>query len=603
MSIPNRGRRSTGRQKVSAQRSKQRKRGKGSRPVHKRLSSLSYASRVYEALDTPVSLSCYLLLKNREYEQLVRKRILPSDYLQESGESFFRDWQSVNLLAKLESLDTGIDTEAVAVKGFLECEAKCQATNASFRDGTYDRLNGRVDSILMNAARKISTILGRVPELSELDFAFGPGATYGVRGETSAYNKITSILECTPALAHSVQELLEEFPGWIPDGIHDVHLVNGSELVIVSKNAVTGRPICIPTLLGGMAQKGIGSWIRKRLKRFGIDLNDQSQNQRLASCARAQGLATVDFKSCSDLIAYLLVYEVCPIDWATFLDRFREPQYLREGKWYNFHKFSSMGNAYTFELMTTILYGIACACCEELGIEFQTGVNLSVYGDDVVIPQAAFDLFSQVTGVCGFTVNIKKSFFEGVFFESCGHDYFMDDFVRPFQIDAEPNKRRVAFYYANTISRLAARYSALKKSDPYVFKRLFGVYNWCVGCVRPSARLYGPEGYGDGHLVTSSTEGSARDPMFDGWWFKTIVEKPIRTPLEDVPLGYALYSIRVPHKEKPYVLDIREPLHWGSGYSVRGRTRDKTQKVFCPSVWHGVGGVSLDDAHTVTNPY
>lgn len=564
---------------------------------HNRLSTVSFAAKLFEALDTPVSLSCYLLLKSGEYGQLVRKDISPLSYLDSDADLFYRDYQSVKLLSSFPGFDTGIDTELEALKKFVESEASCLHTNEQFRSRTYDCLNNRVDGILLNAARKISTILGSVPKLEDLDFSFGPGAAFGVRGETSVYNKITSTLECTTAFSHLLGEFLSEFPGWIPDGTQSANLVCGSELVVVPKNAKVGRPICIEPLLNGLYQKGVGSFLKRRLKRFGIDLSDQSRNQSLALKAIDFDLATVDFSSASDTISYNVVMDLLPIDWFQFLDIARSPQFFRDGTWYNFQKFSSMGNAYTFELETLIFYALACACCEELGVSYQTGQNLSVYGDDVIIPRRAYDLFSQVTAVCGFTVNLKKSFSDGVFFESCGHDYFNRSFVRPFQFDKEPNKLNVAFYYANTILRFQARLQKIPTRDfsrPAVDSALRRVYDWCVGCISPSDRLYGPEGYGDGHLITSSVPSQNRDETFDGWWFRSIVEKPIRIPLDEVPIGYALYF----NKGKPperWVLDIREPLHNGGGYSVRSRTKFSRTKVFCFATWDGPGDVKYDE--------
>lgn len=572
-----------------------------------RLNALDYASRFFEALDTPVSLGCALRLKYGEHAQLVQMSIRPEDY--RTTHDFQIDYQAVKLLSKYPFLDTGIDREAVALQKFRDAEALCKETNQRFRDREHGHLLGdRVERVLSYAQRKISLILGSLPSLEQMHFSFGPGAAYGVRGDTSVFNKVTSTLECTYAFADKLQEFLEEFPGWIPEGTATVRLVPGSQLTFVPKDAKTDRPICIEPLLNGLYQKGFGSWIRKRLRSFGVNLDDQGVNQKLAKLAIDRKLATVDFASASDTVSYRLVMDLLPIDWFEALDVARCPRFEYQGCWENFHKFTSMGNAYTFELETLIFYALACGCCEELGLEYRTGENLSVYGDDVIIPQDAFHLFQEVTVACGFKLNIEKSFSNGVFFESCGHDYFLGQLVRPILIKRQLNTLTAAFYAANTvrrfIGRLASAYSAPRNAGPSsdtVIRRLHGVHSWVVGRIPKSHRLLGPEGYGDGHLITEIDEASPRRARHGwcGWLFRTYTERSVKVRKESWPTAYALYFVRdvlteasrprsrrelMPHGRM--LVDIPEPLDNGSGYSIRGRVVLRRSEVFCHN-WLG----------------
>lgn len=566
---------------------------------HKRLDALSLAHRLWEAIDTPIALSCHILAKAGEFEQLVGKQVDPLSY--STPLKFALDYQCVKLLSRYPYLETGIDTKHVAYQSFIESETKCRLTNERFRSGDFSHLSESVRRALFGAQRKIATILGSVPSLEELSFSFGPGAAFGVRGDTSVFNKVNSTLECTYAFVGRLQEFLEEFPGWVPPGIHDVRIISGSQLTVVPKNAKTDRPICIEPLLNGLYQKGFGSYIRNRLSRFGVDLNDQSVNQRLAGLAIERELATVDLKSASDTISYLLVMDLLPQPWFEVLDVARSPRFLSEGKWYNFHKFTSMGNAYTFELETLIFYALATSVCEELKIDYTTGENLSVYGDDIIIPRAAFDLFSEVIEVCGFALNKEKSFSEGQFFESCGHDFFMGHFVRPFLLSKKLNTLPAAFYAANSIKRISKRFASIAlltgdDSFPYISGHLFDLHAWIVGCIRPQSRLVGPEGYGDGHLIGAVDKAdTTRHPSWDGWWFYTIVERPTRQSLVDVPTAYALYFAR---SLSPSDVDASQrlihlrkepdPVDNGSGYSVRGRTYLKRTKVFCNFTWQDI---------------
>lgn len=580
--------------------------------VRTNLNALTYAQKVWEGIDTPTSLSCYLLSKYGEMEQLVRMSVNPSNYV--DPQDFFLDYQSVKLLSKYPYLKTGIDTKAVAYEKFLESEAQCRRTNVRLRMRESGQLfSPDAEHVISLMQRKISHILGDVPSFDAMAFDFGPGAAYGVRGETSVFNKVTASLECTYALAGILPDFLAEFPAWVsPDIPATVSLIRGNQLSFVPKDAKTDRPICIEPLLNGLYQKGVGSWIRDRLRSHGINLNDQGTNQKLASQAVELGLATVDFSSASDTISYRTVLDLLPIDWFEFLDVARSPSYEYEGKWTSFQKFSSMGNAYTFELETLIFYALAYACAEVLGIPVRTGSNLSVYGDDVIIPQSTFHLFSEVGSLLGFTINKEKSFNEGLFFESCGSDYFDSVLVRPFLVKKRLDRLLPTFYAINTLHRMASRIPKGNPKGQSVGRRLMAFRQELIALVPMRNRRYGPEGYGDGHIVAeldfcmSNSKTISRHPSWDGWWFRTYGEVSTLVSRPDWPSSYALYFTRdqrfgenrIPSLFVQYENFGRDlnlsllgapsaPSKSGDGYAVRGRTRIRDLRVFCSSEWRG----------------
>jgi hypothetical protein len=548
-------------------------------------------------------LSCHLLAKYGEYKQLVSLAIDPANYV--DAQSFFLDHQSTQLLSKYPYLPTGINTKVVAREKFHQAELACLETNARFRKSSVHPFEGDVERILYTARRKIAEILGDVPDLEDMDFNFGPGAAYGVRGDTSVFNKVAATLECTYAFTTILSDFLSEFPGWINTGTHDVKLCEGSELTFVPKNAKTDRAICIEPLLNGLYQKGVGSWIRDRLKRFGIDLRDQRVNARLASTAHLSGLATVDFASASDTIAYALVLDLLPIDWFEFLDVARCPRYEDDDGWKSFQKFSSMGNAYTFELESLIFYALAYACMQEEGVRPMTGVNLSVYGDDVIIPQVCYDLFARVTGVCGFTVNNEKSFKNGLFYESCGHDYFNGTLVRPYLIKEKLDGLKT-YYAINSLARISRRIPpdpAHKAGSRYAIRSaLKACHSRIVNSLPSHFRVAGPEGYGDGHLIANTDEFIGGHPrlhkVFDGFVFSTYTEVPVvrkiatkdaveggENPLPFGNKGYALYFVRAQVAPPPRVLygvkEIPRAVDHGVGYAVRGKTRIQKVASLC----------------------
>lgn len=546
-----------------------------------RESALPVALRLCWALDSPGSLHAHALLSNQQYRDYAEHRVDPAKYAEPLG--YFCDAQAFAILSKFEPLKTGIDKEAVAKQKFLSAEDQCLVTNARIRSGYVE--NPRVAAIIAVARRKIAEILGPVPSLADMTFKFGPGATFGVRGETTSYNKLVSQPECTYAFQPVLQEFLEEFPGWFPEGtIVDVSLTPGSELTFVPKNAKTYRSICIEPTLNALYQKGCGTYLRSRLKRWGVDLDNQQINQYFASAAKAMGLCTVDFSSASDTIAYLAVMELLPIDWFEFLEVARCPRYKAEGNWYNFQKFSSMGNAYTFELETLIFFAVAKATAE-VEMRDHRLATVSVYGDDVIISQHLFTPFLEACEWLGFTINLEKTFTQGSFFESCGSDYFDGILVRPTYFKDDSRKVTQFFYFHNSLLRIAHALRSIHQ-DHRRANRVDDVRRWLLDQGPRSWYLWGPEGYGDGHLVGPLNGAFRNAPNgWQGWVFNTLVERPRTLNMSEWPTSYALY-----HSDDSSSWD--RPRNSGGmpseGAPVRGRTIIKKVRTICFGHWNGL---------------
>jgi len=548
--------------------------------ARKGFDSLSLASQVYEALDTPKSLACYLMLKYNEHDQLATAKVCPSDYTDHA--SFFSDLQSVKLLAKYPYLKTTRDRRAVALKKFLAAEEQCRLTNERLREASC--CNSSVASVIFRAQRKIASILGPVPSYESLDFRFGPGASFGTRGDTSVYRKVdVTALQSTYDLSAELGDFLAEFPGWIENPA-TVELVQGSELTFVPKDAKTDRPICIEPLLNGLYQLGVGSHLKKRLLRFGIDLRDQTINQKLAGSAQRLGLATVDFESASDTISFNTVLELLPIDWFEFLNIARCSRYRLENSWFNFQKFSSMGNGYTFELETLIFYAIAKACAEELDVPTCEGEDIHVYGDDVILPSALYDLFCEVTKYLGFTVNTEKSFTRGVFYESCGADYFDGTEVRPFFFKRKVDNITGAFYAHNTIRSIREKACRPGKGhETGVYSRRYNsltrICDRIVRTVPEHHRCFGPAHLGDaffhaGQDTILASASAKRHKFWCGWVLKGFVEKPFIVRKDEWPRAYALYHAQ-------FLGGDADPA--SAGYAIRNRSRPQKITIFVPT--------------------
>jgi hypothetical protein len=276
-----------------------------------------------------------------------------------------------------------------------------------------------------------------------------------------------------------------------------VTLASG-KLAFVPKSSKEDRSIVVEPVLNGLIQKGIGSYMKTIFKKKGLDLTDQSRNQKLACIGSIDGsLATVDLSSASDTISYALVWDLLPYDWASLLDACRSESVTYKGKTYILEKFSSMGNAFTFELESLIFYSIAHSVCFHLGLDTSL---VNTFGDDIILPTEGYPLLEKCLSWAGFVVNRDKSYASGPFRESCGADYLGGFDIRPYYLREKVSESTLYtmhnFFIRNCERKLA---EAVKEF------------------IREDIALYGPDGYGDGHLIGDYVPRLNRKYKRDGY--------------------------------------------------------------------------------------
>lgn len=441
------------------------------------------------------------------------------DYAGLSAEDSRNVRQALAFYSKRKDLTIpGVDRRKVAYDKFVEAEALCRETNSIFRSysaGEF-QFHPRVEAVLYRAQRKISRILGRVPFLSEIKPRFGPGATTQIRRRDACpASKLGQAFACSRDLAPLAQRLLNEMQGWSSyEGrtpAQPAVEIHRGKLNFVPKSAKTDRCVVVEPSLNTMFQLGIGDHIANRLLHVGIDITDQERNKSLAKEGSITGaLATLDLSSASDTISRELVYSLLPIDWAHFLARFRTSEVVTpDGVVISQEKFSSMGNGFTFPLETLIFYALAYSSTEESGASKSELEKVSVYGDDIIVPVAAYHLLTEVLHASGFIPNRDKSFSSGPFRESCGADYYLGTDIRPFYLKG-PLSGQNLFVMHNFFVRNGDLDSA----------RL------CLSYIDQSIRLFGPDGHGDGHLVGDHHmrfKAKHLESGFAGYTFDTFV--------------------------------------------------------------------------------
>lgn len=311
---------------------------------------------------------------------------------------------------------------------------------------------------------------------------FGKGATSDLRkGSTHAEKSCnpTVTFDAIPWACHVLAH--DELLGSLVGPFRDLKIVEPNRMVMVPKSAKIDRPIAAEPTLNSFIQQGFGRYIRSRLKQAGVDLDDQTINQDLAGVAQHLSLATIDLSSASDTLCTNLVKLLLPREWFEALDSVRCKSTAFKGRRFRLSKFSSMGNAFTFELESLIFHALISVAC--------TGVT-SVYGDDLIVKQSEYETALAVLDWAGFIPNASKSYGSGRFYESCGRHYFDGVDVAPcFQKDVCRTAHDLV-RFANRLVRAGIRL------------RLREEFNSAAQIVRDeSRRIFGSRSPGTGPIV------------------------------------------------------------------------------------------------------
>jgi len=535
------------------------------------------------ALGTPRALTVWLLYQSGEHDQLTQLEIDPSHYCDRY--KFRDDYAATLFLSKAEFLKTSFNKKEQALLKFHRYEFSCGETNRRLKNlGGDPNFHGPHVWLLNAAIRKISSVLGTFdPERFVDECGWGPGVTTRKTGShVSAVNKFHDERGIT-------RDLLPLAEVWLPSAyplwwehltayngpMRCLSVEDGNKVITVPKNSKSDRVIAVEPGLNLWFQKGVGSLIRRRLKRVDIDLNDQTRNQLLCRYgSKTRTLSTVDFSSASDSISLetvRLLLSEAPV-WLQVMELLRCRSGSLEGSPIFWEKFSSMGNGFTFELESLIFYAAGYAVCEYLGLD-SSAESLSVYGDDVVIPTTAFDLFSSFCGFLGFTVNASKSFSSGVFRESCGSHFFDGLDVKPIFL-----KRRISDVQA--IYQLANRLRSYSHRRNFGYGcdfRFRGAWSYLLNRVPKPLRFRNSMGSGDGAFWSNFDEASPSLARYgtEGFLAPMLVHRSIVGSSDSpaVELARLWYPSDQEHRNT---------------YDLRGRTKLTIKRVLIPE-WYNLG--------------
>lgn len=417
----------------------------------------------------------------------------------ERHEDFEVDYQIAAYFKAYQEFDLPVDREAAAFDKWLKAEEACRRTNSYFRlrwEGGNPPLPFHVEEILHLSRRKIREVLGTI---KPADIAYvrdkcrhGPGSDLNLaRKRASAYEKYRSKGSITEACSRAYDLIFGSAdPDVRCDFAQDARLVCASELFTVPKTALIDRFACREPRWNVYLQLGIGELISQRLRRYGQDLQDQSRNQRAARRAWKDRLVTIDLSSASDTVATNLVVDLlaeCDPLWLDLLLLTRCPYTEYKGKRFKLEKISSMGNGYTFPLESLIFYVFSWAACTVM--RARPG-NIQVYGDDIIVPAESSSALIEALTHVGFTVNTAKTYTSGVFFESCGEDYYRGENVRPMFIKTSPTDLAESYVLYNKIVRKA------HIANGFYRQRWLQLGEQVIRHIPADLRLFGPTSVG-----------------------------------------------------------------------------------------------------------
>jgi len=347
-----------------------------------------------------------------------------------------------SLLKKLEPRGENKIADKAALELFLESNARCSrfvvdetSVYCEILEIARERLYHHIHSDeLQTSAISIAKCFDRLRP--------GPGSSRGTK-LTDFVGKVFS-----SRITSYDQALWQYYRESIPlvwraaeklrcDRYGEYSIVDASKLTFAKKNYDISRVINTEASLEMLYQLALGDQIESVLKRaYNIDLSKQPTiNRFLARLGSVYGShATIDLKSASDLNACALIKWLLPRQAYAALDTVRAKCIeLPDGQRVDLAVFSTMGNGFTFPLQTLIFAAIVEACYIAMRLPVDnTGMvpAFSVFGDDIICVESAFNLVCNVLEFAGHTVNRSKSYNSGFFRESCGKDFFKGHDIR-----------------------------------------------------------------------------------------------------------------------------------------------------------------------------
>lgn len=211
-----------------------------------------------------------------------------------------------------------------------------------------------------------------------------------------------------------------------------------AKVVLVPKDSrgprlISMEPLEIQFIQQGVMQKVVDRVHDHTLTRGRVSFENQDINRTRALLGSRYGhLATVDLKNASDRISLALFRDLFPKDVVRAFEACRSTETrLRGGKTITMHKFAPMGSALCFPVLALTVWALSESA---IFLRNRQRRNVSVFGDDLIVPASDFDAVCASLTRNGLLVNTSKSYHKGPFRESCGMDAYKGVPVTPIRV-------------------------------------------------------------------------------------------------------------------------------------------------------------------------
>lgn len=525
---------------------------------------------------------------------------------------------AVSSLLKKYLPGTDKHLKQAALDKFLAAEERCKLFNdelcSYLTDGTirYNR------HLLAYMKGFLQQLLGdQVPVRDIVEEAkHGPGANLDTQnGDVSIFSKYVNFpYSCTPgSVGYAIYMIqtderwfraLKTFYmhakscdeaniDWVEFWDYFLSVVDYNRITFVPKNAKTMRSIAIEPALNIMLQLGVDKFIRRRLKRWGIDLDSQESNRQLSRVGSKWGIyATIDLSAASDTISLALCKEILPIEWYDFLIALRAPkgQLKLDGnstQVITYEKISSMGNGYTFVLESAIFAAVVHAVHKMKNQPIYFGINAAVFGDDIIVRGDMYEDVESALEVCGFQLNREKSFNTGPIRESCGMDWFQGLSIRPLFLSEPPSSLQEIFVDYNRGKRFLDLLFGIKDS-----KFCSTILQW----IPKELQFEGP--YSDEVFDSWLHSDRIPVPFPGGYRFRRLLRIPKKRTFSSASqYGYRFFHMlchNLRSGEKPRFYELKRiKMQKGSRFTVDSREFIVKQKPADSTYWQSAYTLSL----------
>lgn len=206
-------------------------------------------------------------------------------------------------------------------------------------------------------------------------------------------------------------------------------------VVSVPKTMKGPRIIACEPLAMQYAQQGVLSAMTTEMEnniqlRTTVGWLDQEPNRSMARDGSVHGsYATLDLSEASDRVANSLVLEL--LSKNPYLSKLVQAcrstrASLPNGDIIELNKFASMGSALCFPFETLVFRLVLREGFRRAGrlSDFYEPGSHRIFGDDLIVPKEVAHHVMQALVEVGLKVNYDKSFWSGLFRESCGGDYY-----------------------------------------------------------------------------------------------------------------------------------------------------------------------------------